>query len=49
MDFCCRLKGINREGGPSISVGLAEFCSGVAVWWRTSFRIWLILRKRVVP
>ena len=47
--YFCRPRGGSRGGGTSISVGLAEFCLGVDVWWRGGSQIHLIPWRRVVP
>ena len=49
MEFSCRPWGGRIGGGPSTSVWLAEFCLGVAVWWRGRSRRKSIMQRRVVP
>ena len=49
MDFFRHPKGGSRGGGKYIAVGMTEFSSGVATWWRESSRRQSIPRKRVVP
>ena len=48
MDFICQPKEGSRGGGLSITVGLAEFSSGVDAWWRESSWRQSISWKRVV-
>ena len=47
--FSVSQKGGSRVGGPSISVVLESFCSGVAACLRKSSRRQLIPPRRVVP